>query len=199
VFGITSSPTVNNLTDIGYRFLAGANDTLLFQRWMDIWANGNQGTDKNAVRFRKVGQTIFVDVSTTNGIFWTQQYSYIDFAGIHYIAMWQERPSSDNVNRPLLSPSVEIVSNGSDYVSRVGSQTHATGSFHPKFLAVDSYWESDFKIQLDGVPTTKNRSNYQAEALPLEGEVYMHQHGTLRFHPNDVGKTITGTVMSLHD
>ena len=199
VFGITSSPTVNNLTDIGYRFLAGRNNNLLFQTWMDIWGNGNLGTDVNAVRFRKVGQTIFVDTSNTNGIFWTQRYSYTDFAGIHYIAMWQEKPSSDNVNRPLFSPSVEIVTNGSDYISRVGSKEFASGSFHPKFLAVDSYWESDFKIELNGVPTTKNRSNYQAEALPLEGEVYLHQHGTLRFHPNDVGKTITGKVMSLHD
>ncbi len=200
VFGITSAPVINNLTDIGYRFLAGANDTLLFQRWMDVWSNGNLGSNINAVRFRKVGTNIFIDTSTTNGIFWSNnQFSYTDHAGIHYIAMWQERPSSDKINRPLISPSVEIVQNGSDYISRVGSVAFANGSFHPKFLAVDSYWGSDFKIQLNGVPTTKNRSNYQAEALPLQGEVYLHQHGTLRFHPADVGKTITGTVIALHD
>lgn len=200
VFGITSAPVINNLTDIGYRFLAGANDTLLFQRWMDVWSYGNLGSNINAVRFRKVGTNIFIDTSTTNGIFWfNNQFSYIDHAGIHYIAMWQERPSSDKINRPLISPSVEIVQNGSDYISRVGTEAFANGSFHPKFLAVDSYWESDFKIQLNGVPTTKNRSIYQAEALPLQGEVFLHQHGTLRFHPADVGKTITGTVMALHD
>lgn len=198
-FGITTTPVVNNVTDLAYRFLAGKNDTLLFQRWVEAWSDGQLGSSVNAIRFRKVGQNIFIDTSTTNGIFWTQQFTYADFAGVHYIAMWQERPSSNNIIDPLISPSVEIISNGFDYVSKVGSPDFASGSFHPRFLAVDSYWESDFKIQLNGIPTTKNRSNYQAEALPLEGEVYMHQHGTLRFHPADVGKTITGTVMSLHE
>jgi hypothetical protein len=198
-FGITTTPSVTCFGDIAYRFLQGSNDTLLFQTWLSGWSAGNQGSTYNAIRFRKVGTVIFIDASASNGIFWTQIYSYNDFAGIHYIAFWQEKPSSDNILKPLYTPSVEIVANGSDYITRVGSEAQASGLFHPKFLAVDSYWESDFIIKLNGVLTTKNRSNYQAEALPLEGECYMHQHGTIRFHAADVGKVITGKVMALHD
>lgn len=197
-FGITSAPVVSNLTDIAYRLIGGSNNWLRFEKWTDSWGGGSWN-GVTAVRIRKVGVNVFVDVSTSNGIYWSQIHTSTDYAGIHYIAMWQEKPSSDNVNRPLVSPSVEIVTNGSDYVSRVGDPNFSSGAYHPRFLAVDSYWESDFKIALNGVKTTKNRSNYQAEALPLQGEVYMHQHGTLRFHPDDVGKAITGRVMSLHD
>ena len=39
----------------------------------------------------------------------------------------------------------------------------------------------------------------EIEYTPLEGEVYVHQHGSVRFHAADVGKTITGKATTIHD
>lgn len=201
VWGITSTPSVQDLTDIGYRFVPVGSDTMRFQRFGHTYGSGqSMGSSVNEVRFTKVGDMITVEYKTsTNGTFQRLVDPIQDFAPIHYIAFWQESPSLDDATSPNHSPSVIIEKNGAAWCSKVGDITMGTGVYRQKFLAIDTYWQESFEMELGGVPSTNNRSNYQNEAAPLEGECYAHQHGTVRFHPNDAGKVITGKFIALHD
>ena len=204
-FGISTTNRITTITDIAYRFIQRTGNTLWYERWLNSHTSGNSnlvsGTDSfnglstaNTLKFEKAGNTIRAYWSANFGVSWTLFRQFEDLAPVHYICMYQVQPYSN-----FRSPSVEIMANGSDYFTRVGDPINTTGMHHPKFLAIDCYWEHDFKINLNGVPVTKKRTNYLDATMPLEGECYAHQHGTIRFHPNDVGKTITGKVIALRD
>lgn len=202
-FGVTSAPYISNLTDIGYRMGASSQDGKpVYQTWLQKWAGGQTLESAFAFRIRKdlASNKIITEYKPrVTSTVWVKLEEVTDFAGIHYIAFWQESPALDDNVDPVIAPVVNVEYNGQDYVSKVGSTRDATGAFHRKFLAVDNYYDTDFRIQLDGKLATNHRSNYQNEAAPLAGEVYVHQHGSVRFHAADVGKTITGKATTIHD
>lgn len=202
-FGVTSAPYISNLTDIGYRMGASSQDGKpVYQTWLQKWADGQTLESAFAFRIRKdlASNKIITEYKPrVTSTVWVKLEEVTDFAGIHYIAFWQESPALDDNVDPVIAPVVNVEYNGQDYVSKVGSTRDATGAFHRKFLAVDNYYDTDFRIQLDGKLATNHRSNYQNEAAPLAGEVYVHQHGSVRFHAADVGKTITGKATTIHD
>lgn len=202
-FGVTSAPYISNLTDIGYRMGASSQDEKpVYQTWMQSWKDGQTLESAFAFRIRKdiASNKIITEYKPqVTSTVWVKLEEVTDFAGIHYIALWQESPALDDNVDPVIAPIVNVEYNGADYVSKVGSVRDASGAFHRKFLAVDNYYDTDFRIQLDGKLATNHRSNYQNEAAPLAGEVYVHQHGSVRFHAADVGKTITGKATTIHD
>lgn len=202
-FGVTSAPYISNLTDIGYRMGASSQDEKpVYQTWLQEWTGGQTLESAFAFRIRKdlASNKIITEYKPrVTSTVWVKLEEVTDFAGIHYIALWQESPALDDNVDPVIAPIANIEYNGQDYVSKVGSDRDATGAFHRKFLAVDNYYDSDSRIQLDGKLATNHRSNYQNEAAPLAGEVYVHQHGSVRFHAADVGKTITGKATTIHD
>lgn len=202
-FGVTSAPYISNLTDIGYRMGASSQDGKpVYQTWLQKWTDGQTLESAFAFRIRKdlASNKIITEYKPkVTSTVWVKLEEVTDFAGIHYIALWQESPALDDNVDPVIAPVVNVEYNGQDYVSKVGSTRDATGAFHRKFLAVDNYYDTDFRIQLDGKLATNHRSNYQNEAAPLAGEVYVHQHGSVRFHAADVGKTITGKATTIHD
>lgn len=203
-FGISTTNRITTMTDIGYRIIQRSNG-LGYERWLNPHSTSTSGalsstepytiaSNVTMIRFRKLSNIIYVDQTVNNGVTWSTFRQFEDLAPVHYICMYQVQPWAN-----FRTPSVEIISNGSDYFSKVGDPVSATGVFNPKFLAIDCYWEHDLNVSLDGTPVTKIRSNYQDQMLPLEGECYAHQHGTIRFHPNDAGKTITGKVIAIRD
>lgn len=202
-FGVTSASYISNLTDIGYRMGASNQDGKpVYQTWLQKWQEGRTLERAFAFRIRKdiASNKIITEYKPlVTSTVWVELEEVTDFAGIHYIALWQESPALDDNVDPVIAPIVNVEYNGQDYVSKVGSARDATGAFHRKFLAVDNYYDTDFRIQLDGKLATNHRSNYQNEAAPLAGEVYVHQHGSVRFHAADVGKTITGKATTIHD
>lgn len=202
-FGVTSASYISNLTDIGYRMGASSQDGKpVYQTWLQEWADGQTLESAFAFRIRKdlASNKIITEYKPrVTSTVWVKLEEVTDFAGIHYIAFWQESPALDDNVDPVIAPVVNVEYNGQDYVSKVGSTRDATGAFYRKFLAVDNYYDTDFRIQLDGKLATNHRSNYQNEAAPLAGEVYVHQHGSVRFHAADVGKTITGKATTIHD
>lgn len=202
-FGVTTAPYISNLTDIGYRMGASNQDGKpVYQKWLQTWEEGLTIEGAFAFRVRKdlrANKIITEYKPKVTSTQWVRLEEVSDFAGIHYIAMWQESPAIDNDVDPVVSPLVNVEYNGQDYVSKVGSARDATGAFHRKFLAVDNYYETDFRVQLNGKLATNHRSNFKNEAAPLAGEVYVHQHGSVRFHADDVGKTITGRASTIHD
>lgn len=202
-FGVTSASYISNLTDIGYRMGASSEDGKpVYQTWLQKWTDGQTLESSFAFRIRKdlASNKIVTEYKPrVTSTVWVKLEEVTDFAGIHYIALWQESPALDDNVDPVIAPVVNVEYNGQDYVSKVGSTRDATGAFHRKFLAVDNYYDTDFRIQLDGKLATNHRSNYQNEAAPLAGEVYVHQHGSVRFHAADVGKTITGKATTIHD
>lgn len=202
-FGVTSASYISNLTDIGYRMGASSQDGKpVYQTWLQKWADGQTLESAFAFRIRKdlASNKIITEYKPrVTSTVWVKLEEVTDFAGIHYIAFWQESPALDDNVDPVIAPVVNVEYNGQDYVSKVGSTRDATGAFHRKFLAVDNYYDTDFRIQLNGKLATNHRSNYQNEAAPLAGEVYVHQHGSVRFHAADVGKTITGKATTIHD
>lgn len=202
-FGVTSASYISNLTDIGYRMGASSQDEKpVYQTWLQKWADGQTLESAFAFRIRKdlASNKIVTEYKPrVTSTVWVKLEEVTDFAGIHYIAFWQESPALDDNVDPVIAPVVNVEYNGQDYVSKVGSTRDATGAFHRKFLAVDNYYDTDFRIQLNGKLATNHRSNYQNEAAPLAGEVYVHQHGSVRFHAADVGKTITGKATTIHD
>ena len=203
-FGISTTNRISTITDIGYRIIS-RGDGLGYERWLNPHSTSDNSAlnsllprtipnTVNMIRFDKANSIIRVYHSSDFGVSWTIFRQFEDLAPVHYICMYQVQPYSN-----FRTPSVEILSNGADYFTRVGDPINTTGMHHPKFLAIDCYWEHDLKINLNGTPVTKTRSNYQDQMLPLEGECYAHQHGTIRFHPNDAGKTITGKVIAIRD
>ena len=202
-FGVTSASYISNLTDIGYRMGASSQDGKpVYQTWLQKWADGQTLESAFAFRISKdlASNKIITEYKPrVTSTVWVKLEEVTDFAGIHYIAFWQESPALDDNVDPVIAPVVNVEYNGQDYVSKVGSTRDATGAFHRKFLAVDNYYDTDFRIQLDGKLATNHRSNYQNKAAPLAGEVYVHQHGSVRFHAADVGKTITGKATTIHD
>lgn len=205
-FGISTTNRITTITDIGYRFIQRPSSVLAFERWLNSHTSGTTDSALNSttsygipsttttIKVEKIGNTIRLYYSTTFGASWLMFRQYEDLAPVHYICMYQVQPYTN-----YRTPSVEIMANGSDYFTRVGSPILTTGMHHPKFLAIDCYWEHDLDIKLNGVPVTKTRTNYRDATMPLEGECYAHQHGTIRFHPNDAGKTITGKVIAIRD
>ena len=202
-FGVTSASYISNLTDIGYRMGASNQDGKpLYQTWLQKWTDGQTLESAFAFRIRKdlASNKIITEYKPkVTSTVWVKLEEVTDYAGIHHIAFWQESPALDDNVDPVICPIVNVEYNGADYVSKVGSAREATGAYHRKFLAVDNYYDTDFRIQLDGKLATNHRSNYQNEAAPLAGEVYVHQHGTVRFHAADVGKVITGKATTIHD
>lgn len=202
-FGVTSASYISNLTDIGYRMGASDQDGKpVYQTWMQEWKLGRTLESAFAFRIRKdlTSNKIITEYKPkVTSTVWVKLEEVMDYAGIHYIAFWQESVAQDDNVDPIICPLVNVEYNGADYVSKVGSAREANGAYHRKFLAVDNYHDTDFRIQLDGKLATNHRSNYQNEAAPLAGEVYVHQHGTVRFHAADVGKTITGKATTIHD
>lgn len=202
-FGVTSASYISNLTDIGYRMGASNQDGKpIYQTWLQKWTDGQTLESAFSFRIRKdlASNKIITEYKPlVTSTVWVKLEEVTDLAGIHYIAFWQESQALDDNVDPVIAPIVNVEYNGADYVSKVGSAQDATGAFHRKFLAVDNYYDTDFRIQLDGKLATNHRSNYQNEAAPLAGEVYVHQHGSVRFHPSDVGKTITGKATTIHD
>ena len=202
-FGVTSASYISNLTDIGYRMGASSQDGKpVYQTWLQKWEVGQTLESAFSFRIRKdlASNKIITEYKPlVTSTVWVKLEEVTDLAGIHYIAFWQESPALDDNVDPVIAPIVNVEYNGADYVSKVGSARDATGAFHRKFLAVDNYYDTDFRIQLDGKLATNHRSNYQNEAAPLAGEVYVHQHGSVRFHAADVGKTITGKATTIHD
>lgn len=202
-FGVTSASYISNLTDIGYRMGASDQDGKpVYQTWMQEWEQGQTLESAFAFRIRKdlTSNKIITEYKPkVTSTVWVKLGEETDYAGIHYIAFWQESVALDDNVDPIICPLVNVEYNGADYVSKVGSAREANGAYHRKFLAVDNYYDTDFRIQLDGKLATNHRSNYQNEAAPLEGEVYVHQHGSVRFHAADVGKIITGKATTIHD
>ena len=202
-FGVTSASYISNLTDIGYRMGASDQDGKpIYQTWMQEWNRGRTLESAFAFRIRKdlASNKIITEYKPkVSSTVWEKLEEVTDYAGIHYIAFWQESVALDDNVDPIICPLVNVEYNGADYVSKVGSAREANGAYHRKFLAVDNYYDTDFRIQLDGKLATNHRSNYQNEAAPLAGEVYVHQHGTVRFHAADVGKNITGKATTIHD
>jgi hypothetical protein len=173
------------------------------EKWMTNWTQGASGstTDDNPVQFNREDYIKFSKQNnilkierSTNGANWFIVKQWADLSPLHYICFWQYQPIEN-----LKTPAVEIITNGSAYFSKIGDSTLNTGMFEPKFLAVDSYWETDFKASLNGVPSITNRTIYTNFDVPAEGEVFVHQHGTISFNAADVGKTIEGSFVCIRN
>lgn len=196
IWGITSSPTVTDYGDIGFRFVPSGGNNFNFYEWI----SGQQLAIERpqAVKIRKNGQGIQLLTQGQGEPGFSLRLTWIDHAPIHYIAIWQNSPAIED-DKPNVSPAVEIVKNGKDYVSKIGNQSKANGSYHPKFLAADCYWKESYTMTLDDNAVLNQRSNYENENTPLAGECYVHEHGAIRFHESDLGKTIGGKIICLHE
>lgn len=196
VFGVTSTPFVQNLSDLSVRVVPQGNGYHV-QRWLESYSLGNKIDHRTSqVVMRKDGHWISVFTRINSELALVGRYE--DRAPIHYVAFWQESPSTDP-NMPNISPVVDIRKNGSAWCSKIGNPNTATGVFNKKFLAVDVYWRESYVVSLDGDEVFNRRSLYDLPDQPNEQESFVHDHGTITFHPSDAGKTITGTFISLHE
>ena len=204
-FGISPTRNITYHADIGFRITQGFNGIHRYEQWRDDWGGGHNlhnpalggwfdSTNATTWRFRKQDQVITISFSNDYGITWRMINQITTYDPIHYICFWQNKPVVD-----LLLPAVQIEYNGSDYISMVGDANNATGYYHPRFLCSDNYWEHDWQIKLNGVKTTKNRSNFQGEGLPLAGECRLSEFGVLTLNAADAGKAITGKVVTLRN
>ena len=208
MFGITTSPVIHHSQYLDYRVFSlnsGNSKKMMFQTFDSSVHSGQSNTVNNNtnnyyidkipkhVLFQKKGNTISVSYDFGSGF---EKYaSYQDNANVHYVGMWLERPFDLSGTEPTLGPAVNIFQNGSACVAQVGDAPKQNGVFGRYFKLTDSYWSSDFEILLDGVPAKKKRTETQDPGDPLEGEVYLHPNGSLRFNEADVGKKITGKFM----
>lgn len=208
MFGITTSPVIHHSQYLDYRVFSLNTDNskkMMFQTFDSSVYNGqNSNVNNNPnnyyidkipkhVLFQKKGNTISVSYDFGSGF---EKYaSYQDNANVHYVGMWLERPFDLSGVEPTLGPAVNIFQNGSACVAQVGDALKHNGVFGRHFKLTDSYWSSDFEILLDGVPAKKKRTETQDPGDPLEGEVYLHPNGSLRFNEADIGKKITGKFM----
>ena len=192
-FGVSVQHFIESPTDISYR-VCGRNFGTFVQTYGQSGINAPLGT--TAIRMTKTDNHINVYYSTNGGASWTLAFGQIDdFNPVHHICFWQVQKDE----APMRTPSVEIVKNGSAIFSYVGTAPAATGYFNPKFLAMDVVTTNDIEIAIEGVPVTKKRSNWLDPALPLKGEVLAMQGGTIQFHEEDIGKIITGKLITIHD
>lgn len=208
MFGITTSPVIHHSQYLDYRVFSLNTDNskkVMFQTFdssVFVGQSSNVNTNPNNyyidkipkhVLFQKKGNTISVSYDFGSGF---EKYaSYQDNANVHYVGMWLERPFDLSGVEPTLGPAVNIFQNGSACVAQVGDALKQNGVFGRHFKLTDSYWSSDFEILLDGVPAKKKRTETQDPGDPLEGEVYLHPNGSLRFNEADIGKKITGKFM----
>lgn len=208
MFGITTSPVIHHSQYLDYRVFSvnsGNSKKLMFQTFdSSVYFGLNSKVDSNTknyyidkipknVLFQKKGNTISVSYDFGSGF---EKYaSYQDNSNVHYVGMWLERPFDLSGTEATLGPSVNIFQNGSACVAQVGDAVKQNGVFGRHFKLTDSYWSSDFEILLDGVPAKKKRTETQDPGDPLEGEVYLHPNGSLRFNEADIGKKITGKFM----
>lgn len=208
MFGITTSPVIHHSQYLDYRVFSLNTDNskkMMFQTFDSAVFNGQSSNVNNNpnnyyidkipkhVLFQKKGSTISVSYDFGSGF---EKYaSYQDNANVHYVGMWLERPFDLSGVEPTLGPAVNIFQNGSACVAQVGDALKQNGVFGRHFKLTDSYWSSDFEILLDGVPAKKKRTETQDPGDPLEGEVYLHPNGSLRFNEADIGKKITGKFM----
>lgn len=192
-FGVSVQHFVESPTDISYR-ICGKNFGTFKQTYGQSGINAPDGT--TAIKMTKTDNHINVYYSTNGGASWVLAFGNIDdFNPVHHICFWQVQKDV----AAMRTPSVEIVKNGSAIFSYVGTSPSATGYFNPKFLAMDVVTKNDIQIQLEGVPVTKARSNWLDTGLPLQGEVLAMQGGTVQFHEEDIGKIITGKLITIHD
>lgn len=208
MFGITTSPVIHHSQYLDYRVFSLNTDNskkMMFQTFdSSVYIGQNRSVNNNTsnyyidkipkhVLFQKKGNTISVSYDFGSGF---EKYaSYQDNANVHYVGMWLERPFDLSGTEPTLGPAVNIFQNGSACVAQVGDALKQNGVFGRHFKLTDSYWSSDFEILLDGVPAKKKRTETQDPGDPLEGEVYLHPNGSLRFNEADIGKKITGKFM----
>ena len=86
-----------------------------------------------------------------------------------------------------------------------GDITDQTGSFNRKFLGLEYSPSTTFKLKIDGVtaPVTIADTAYgqlHKVTTPVQGQITVIPYaGILIFNANDVGKTITGTCVSISD
>lgn len=208
MFGITTSPVIHHGQYLDYRVFSlnsGGSNKMMFQTFdSSVHAGQNSTVNVNTnnyyidkipkhVLFQKKGNTISVSYDFGSGF---EKYaSYQDNANVHYVGMWIERPFDLSGAEATLGPAVNILQNGSACVAQVGDAVKQNGVFGRHFKLTDSYWSSDFEILLDGVPAKKKRTETQDPGDPLEGEVYLHPNGSLRFNEADIGKKIAGKFM----
>lgn len=188
-FGISTTKNIESPLDIGYRFV-----NWKYQIWQQEFHQGTLHTNVNAIRWDKTGSTLSFYTSTNNGISFSLQSTTQVHAPLFYIAMWQFQPEID-----LATPAVRISSNGSAIFSKIGDPIAAKGQFHPRFVACDVTTANDVRITLDGEAPFKVRTNYVDPGMPSEMEVYAHQHGTITFNEEDLGKEIRGQVVAVRD
>lgn len=192
-FGVTIQKFIESPTDISYKMIGrkvGKFDEPYFSGQMT-----EIPTSTVALRIKKVGFMVSI-YRSNDGVNWIPvRENMQDYNPLHHIAMWQVQKDV----APMLTPSVEIVNNGSAVFSKIGTATSARGYFHPKFLVTDVATPTDINIQLNGVQVSKGRSNFLDIGYPLQGEVLAMQGGTLTFHEQDIGKLITGKMITLHD
>lgn len=192
-FGVSVQKFIESPTDISYR-LCGSS----MQLFMEDYYNSQSivPSTTTAVRITKTNNIVNMYYSTNGGASWVVFRANItDFNPVHHICFWQVQKDV----AAFRTPSVEIVKNGTAIFSYIGTQNNANGYFHPKFLAADVVTPSDIQVNIAGVPATKKRSNYLDPALPLKGEVLAMMGGTVQFHEEDIGKIITGKMITIHD
>lgn len=190
-FGVSIQHFVESVTDISYRVCGEKIGSFLQTHSQER----NMAPEVNLVKIEKNSNVIWLSTSIDNGLTWFRWLNIADNNPVHYICFWQVQ---GNIN-DIVTPSVEIVRNGSAIFSKVGAPQMGNGKFRKKFLAMDVNQPSDIDISLQGTPVTKARSNWLDPALPLEGEVFALQSGVLMFHENDVGKQITGRMITIRD
>jgi hypothetical protein len=86
-------------------------------------------------------------------------------------------------------------------VMLIGDSGTQTGIFDGNFIIVDTHSPETIEIFMDGAPADVNISNTHFEGMtsPAAGDVTINGRlGWLLFNPADVGKVITGKVVTIY-
>jgi hypothetical protein len=83
-----------------------------------------------------------------------------------------------------------------------GNLQNLTGCFSKRFIQVESSPASTIKLKIDGIdaPATISNTVVHTTTIPSPGSVVLNPYsGMFVFHPDDVGKTVTGTCVLIKD
>ena len=102
-----------------------------------------------------------------------------------------------------IMPAVYIIKNGSAIYSVVGDPETPSGAYHKHFICADLTDDRSFVLNLDGMPPTRVRNKFfdtdLSEGEVMQSEIATDENGYIMFNGEDIGKKITGRVVTLHD
>lgn len=155
----------------------------------------NITTFDNTDKFKivRTGTVITLEKTDALAVTTTVHTSAKASSGIVYprISIYQYNLITDCVINYTLPPNVMLI----------GDSGTQTGIFDDNFIIVDTHSPETIEIFIDGAPADVNISNthFDGMTIPAVGEVTINGRlGWLLFNPADVGKVITGKVVTIY-